>query len=254
MSHEESMFAANPEEESADDTPTKEAEEARRTKALALWKARQKRNTLAMASLDPANLSRCGFLDEDTNGRREQYRDQIERACGMSNSRDAFATGSGPGTPATSAQPGGAPGSKRGPISSKGGTRSRFAPLQISRGAGSRSAAFDVTTVPEWERRKVCVERKEVHRRTGTSIGKWAFAAERSLGGGSAGEPTTSAPAAASAGLAVSVRRKRSRGQEVAAAAIAAQASTGAAPRATKKPKKSRRSLLSILGSRPTAD
>lgn len=239
------MFAANVEDESADDTPTREAEEARRSKALALWKARQKRNTLSMASLDHANLSRCGFLDEDTVGRQDQYRDQIERACGMSNSRDAFASRSGFD---------GASGSKNVPGSLKTASRSHFAPLQISRGAGSRSAALDITTVPEWERRKVCLERKEVHRRSGTSVGKWAFAAERSLGGGSSGDLNGSTPASSTGGLAVSVRRKRARGQEVAAALERGHASSGAAGRAMKKPKKSRRSLLSILGSRPTAD
>lgn len=240
------MFAANAEDESADDTPTKEAEEARRSKAHALWKARQKRNSLSMASLDHANLSRCGFLEEDTIGRQDLYRDQIERACGMSNSRDAFASRGGSV---------GASGSKHGPGSLKTASHSHFAPLQVSRGTGSRSAALDVTAVPEWERRKVCLERKEVHRRSGTSIGKWAFSAERSLGVGSSGDLNGSVSAAPSApALAVSVRRKRARGQEVSAAVGRGQGSSGATARAVKKPKKSRRSLLSILGSRPTAD
>lgn len=246
------MFVHNEGDESADDTPKKEAEEARRTKALALWKARQKRNNLSLNTLDVADLSRCGFLEEDTNSRRELYRDQIERACGMSNSRDASASCIASDNPISAPKSTDALGVQRDAGSVKDSSRSRFAPLQFSKRGGPRSALMDVNNVPEWERRKICLERKEVHRRSGTSIGKWAFAAERGLNGSSS-NPSNSAPNISTGGLQVSVRRKRSRGQEVTAAA-APQASSRASNPVAKKPKKSRRSLLSILGSRPTAD
>jgi hypothetical protein len=251
MPRDEIMFAEGDGDESADDTPKKEAEEARRTKAIALWKARQKRNYMSSGTLDDVDLSRCEFLEDDTNHKRDLYRNQIERACGISNSRDEFESRNTPRKPGTSNGSVDALGLRRDVGGVRAGSHSHSVPLQNVKNSTSRSGATDINSKPEWERRKLCLERKEVHRRSGTSIGKWAFAAERSLNGGSLNNPSANATTSAAA-VCVSVRRKRARGKSVSAAA--APAGIGAPHHIMKRPKKSSQGLLSILGSRPYAD
>lgn len=257
LNREESGFI-DIEEEGSDDSPAKRAEEERRSKAMALWRARQKTKASSSSALDSIDLSRCEFLQDDEE-RRDHYRLQIERAQGLTASRDGWSLAGAASRPAESASLAGPRGNSKNVLEGirprAGASRtSRFPPLQVGGKKGaSRSGFLDPDVVPEQERRKLCLGRKEAHRRCGTSIGRWGFAAERSMGSRSEAEPAAAAKATSKAsGGMVSVRRKRVRNQETALPAAAApSAKTQSLPR--KKPKRSRQGLLDILGSRPQA-
>jgi hypothetical protein len=266
MRQEESLFGNGEDGEHSDDAATTSATvEERRTKATALWKARHRRATSSAALLDPGDLSRCGFLEDTTDDKRDEYRAQIERACGISTSRDGFESREAPDPGASSGPPATLPGlrsASRQLALGAGACRSKFPPLQVPRRGTSRGGVLDPNSVPEWERRKLCLERKEAHRRTGTSIGMWAFAAERNLGvsradrsiAHSKGAPAPSA--GGGSGASFSKRRKRSHGPTPTASLPEAGVESGGGGtnrRASKKPKRSRQGLLDILGSRPSS-
>lgn len=261
MDREESGFL-DVEEEDCDDTPVKKAEDERRSKATALWRARQKRNASSSTALDSVDLSRCEFLQDDEE-KRDLYRLQIERAQGVGASRDGLGLSLGAaGKPSQDVNStlGSGIGSKstlEGSRPDAGASRSsKFPPLQVTgKKAASRSGLLDPDVVPEHERRRLCLGRKEAYRRCGTSIGRWAFAAELSMGSRSNEVESVTAPKAGakSNGGLVSVRRKRSRNQEPSALATASLPSAKAQPQPKKKPKRSRQGLLDILGSMPKA-
>jgi hypothetical protein len=268
MRNDESLFA-NERSDGEVDGECGAAGEERRARALVVWKSRQKRNTTASFLQDRADLSRCGFLEDDTNIKRDQYRAQYQRACGLNNnSRDGFELSASAAASASLSPSRSLPGGK--PLVSSFDEAFRSRPHSLSLRLGkstSRQPPITIHEMPEWERRRVCLERKEIHRKSGTSIGKWAFASERStssphIAPGVAKPNSISGLPAASGGASAAggnfrVRRKRPRvPPPEATPVVPASKPTVNLPTtglvAKKKAKHS--GLLDLLGNRPTAN
>jgi hypothetical protein len=149
----------------------------KREKALAFWKARLKRSAMAAEFRDSSDLSRCSFLENDDVDRREQYRMQIERACGV-NSRNAIAINRGIGTAVFKTQ-GDAPKNARHNSMADRPIRLNQRPFG-DRQTRSLPCASGGHAISELERRK-CLERKLLHKQCSTSIGQWAFASEHHM-------------------------------------------------------------------------
>jgi hypothetical protein len=228
----------------------------RRQKALALWKARQKRSNMAAEFRDSCDLSRCAFLENDSVGKRAEYRLQVERACGL-NSRDGIAIVRGNGA-SVSAMRGGGSLTNIGkvPPQDRG---IRLAPkISFDRQANSVPYIPTTNTVSELERRR-CLVRKQLHRKSGTSIGQWAFASEQN----NSIEPSSVNAAApvkfktriahetASNSIGPTCILPRKRPAAIATSVNDAYNSGKNARDSTKRAKASTRGLLEILGGRP---
>jgi hypothetical protein len=155
---------------------TKELAE-KREKALAFWKARLKRSAMAAEFRDSCALSRCSFLENDNVDRREQYRMQIERACGV-NSKNAIAINRGIGTAVFETQGHASKNARH--------ISSADRPIRLNQRASGNWQTQSLPCVSgghpmsELERRR-CLERKLLHKQSSTSIGQWAFASEQNI-------------------------------------------------------------------------
>lgn len=119
----------------------------RKEKARALWKVRQKVKT-SLFEEDENSLSRFDIFDDPDKSRGASIRTRIENACRPASTQDV---------------------TKRNDAKSKKEKKATGQKRKSAWGVGR--------DVPEWEKRKACMEQKARKRQRSVSVGNWSFAA-----------------------------------------------------------------------------
>lgn len=214
----------NDEDEGNDADGLTEAE--RREKARVLWKVRKKNKT-SLFREDENSLSRFDIFDDPDKCRGANIRSKIESACRPVSTQDIH---------------------KRRPSKNKEDKRN---------GSLKRSAPWAADrSVPEWEKRKACMQQKARKRQRSVSVGKWSFAAhgERPKASNKTTKIGFSSGNSTSLGATCLTRKSRPR---LPAPRRDVKLGMGMKPNRSSKPSKgptSFKGLLSVLGEKAELD
>lgn len=167
-------------EEQAVDADGKTAKE-RREKARALWKVRQKVKS-SLFQEDENSLSRFDIFEDADKSRSAQIRLQIESACRPASLPEAA-------------------------------KRDHRISQNDKMGVGTKRKSPWVvdSVVPEWEKRKACMQQKDKKRRRSISVGNWSYTphGEKAKPPSRSGKPGSGSSTSASLGATCVARKTR---------------------------------------------